>query len=93
MSRWSALGNLWATIREIDAGAIRAEAEQPLHIVAVGHDPALAAIDTLAHQGHNRYPLLSRSLTLLSLRDAARQTDLLRSADMLTLIASSCSYR
>jgi uncharacterized protein (DUF697 family) len=89
MSRWSALGNLWATIREIDAGAIRAEAERSLHIVAVGHDPALAAIDTLAHQGHNRYPLLSRSLTLLSLREAARQTDLLRSADMLILAVDS----
>lgn len=89
MSRWSALGNLWATIREIDAGAIRAEAEQPLHIVAVGHDPALAAIDALVHRGPNRYPLISRSLTLLSLREVTRHTDLLRAADMLILAVDS----
>ncbi len=89
MSRWSALGNLWSTIREIDAGAIRTEAEQPLHIVAVGHDPALAAIDALVHRGPNRYPLISRSLTLLSLREATRHSDLLRSADMLILAVDS----
>ncbi|MGQ9827432.1 MAG: hypothetical protein ACUVSY_10640 [Roseiflexus sp.] len=89
MSRWSALGNLWTTIREIDAGAIRAEAERSLHIVAVGHDPALAAVDALAYRGPNRYPLASRSLTLLSLREASRQTDLLRSADMLILAVDS----
>lgn len=90
MSRWSALGNLWSTLREIDVGAIRNEAEQPLNIVAVGHDAALAAIDTLAHRGPNRYPPAGvTSLTLLSLHDAARFPDRLSAADALILAVDS----
>ncbi len=86
MSRWSALGNLWSTLREIDVNAIRDEAEQPLNIVAVGHDAALTAIDTLAHRGSNRYPPSGvTSLTLLSLHDAARFPDRLSAADALIL--------
>lgn len=86
MSRWSALGNLWSTLREIDVGAIQNEAEHPLSIVAVGHDAALTAIDRLAHRGPNRYPPVgATALTLLSLRDAARFPDRLSAADALIL--------
>ncbi|MDW8232006.1 MAG: hypothetical protein RMJ54_04430 [Roseiflexaceae bacterium] len=90
MSRWSALGDLWSTLREIDIGAIQNEAEQPLSIVAVGHDAALKAIDTLAHRGPNRYVQTGVApLTLLSLYDAARFPDRLSAADALILAVDS----
>lgn len=90
MSRWSALGNLWSTLREIDVGAIRDEAEQPLAIVAVGHDAALTAVDTLMRHGPNRYPPSGvTSLTLLSLHDAVRFPDRLSAADVLILAVDS----
>lgn len=90
MSRWSALGNLWSTLREIDVGAIQNEAEQPLNIVAVGHTAALTAIDRLAHHGPNRYPQTGVTpLTLLSLHDAVRFPDRLSAADTLILAVDS----
>ncbi|GIV98735.1 hypothetical protein [Roseiflexus sp.] len=90
MSRWSALGNLWSTVREIDVNAIRDEAEQPLSIVAVGHDTALAAIDALARRGPNRYPPTGVApLTPLSLRDAARFPERMNAADILILAVDS----
>ncbi|MFQ3632687.1 hypothetical protein [Roseiflexus sp.] len=90
MSRWSALGNLWTTLREIDVGAIRDEAEQPLRVIAIGHDTALTAIDSLAHRGPNRYPPAGAApLTLLTLRDATRSAADLSTADMLILAIDS----
>lgn len=55
MPKWSDLGNLWGTLKEIDVNAIREESERPLRIPCVGHQQALDAVYQLLTDGPQRY--------------------------------------
>ncbi|HWQ12402.1 MAG TPA: hypothetical protein VNL77_06370 [Roseiflexaceae bacterium] len=86
MPRWSDLGGIWTTLRDIDVGAIREEAERPLALACVGHDAALAAISRLLGTSLDRYPAAGASpLMLVPLAEAAARADALRGVDLLLL--------
>jgi uncharacterized protein (DUF697 family) len=86
MPKWNDLGNIWATIREVDVSTIRTEAEQRLMIVCVGHAAAVEQIETLLHQGYQRYPLSASSPFVgLPLEQAGTQADSIRRANLLIL--------
>ncbi len=50
------LGTFWSTLREIDVGVVRDEAERSISIIVVGHPTAAEAAARLLSYGPDRYP-------------------------------------
>lgn len=90
MFKWNDVGGIWSTMREIDVGAIRDEAEQPLFIALVGHPAATAVVAGLLRAAAERYgpvgldPLASYTLPL-----APNAVSELRRADLLVIAVDS----
>jgi uncharacterized protein (DUF697 family) len=61
MPSWGDLGNIWATLREVDVSAIRAEAERDFHIALAGDTPAVDAVERLLTTGAGRFPAAGQS--------------------------------
>lgn len=86
MPKWSDVGGILATIREIDVGAVRDEAEQPIALICIGHERAAREVSRLLHQGPQRYALVGTTpLRTLSLSEATAQAAAIRQATLLIL--------
>lgn len=81
----SDFGSIWKTIKEVDIGAVRGEAEQQATIAIIGQQAALWHVDRLLREGPNRYPLVPEQPYFLPLAEAARYLDYVDSADLLLL--------
>ena len=86
MPKWSDFGNVWTTLRELDANAIRNEAEHPLAIACVGHNSTIDQIDQLMQSGAERYgPAGSNPIELVPLDQTNARAGSLASVDMLII--------
>lgn len=85
MPKWSDFGNIWTTLRDVDVGAVREEAERPLLVAVVGHEAALAEVSRLLTVSEDRYPAAGVSPLLLVPAHEAARADQLRGASLLLL--------
>jgi len=83
--QWSDFGSIWKTIREVDIGAVRAEAEQQFTVAIIGQNAALRHVDRLLREGPNRYPLPPEQPYFLPLAEARKYLDYVKTADLLIL--------
>ena len=83
--QWSDFGSIWKTIREVDVGAIRGEAEQRFTVAIIGQNAALRHVDRLLRDGPNRYPLQPEQPYFLPLAEARKYLDYVKTADLLIL--------
>ena len=83
--QWSDFGSIWKTIREVDIGAVRAEAEQPVTVAVIGQQAALRHADRLLRDGPNRYPLPPDQPYFLPLAEARKYLEYVKTADLLVL--------
>ncbi len=80
--QWSDFGSIWKTIREVDVGAIRAEAEQQSTVAIIGQNAALRHVDRLLREAPNRYPLSPEQPYFLPLAEARKYLEYVKSADL-----------
>lgn len=90
MPKWTDFGNFWATLREVDVSAIRAEADRPVVIACVGHVDALDTVSHLLHAGADRYgPVGIDLLEMVPLAQVAERASALRAATVLVLCVNT----
>ena len=86
MPKWTDFGNFWATLREVDVSAIRAEADRPVVIACVGHVDALDTVSSLLHAGADRYgPVGIEPVEMVPLAQVTERANALRGATMLVV--------
>jgi uncharacterized protein (DUF697 family) len=84
--RWSDFGNVLTTVRELDVGSVRSEADQTIAITCVGHDEAVTEISRLLHRAPQRYPLSGPTpITGVPIEQFGGQLENIRSAQLLIL--------
>ncbi|MBC8163365.1 MAG: hypothetical protein H7Z42_19320 [Roseiflexaceae bacterium] len=86
MAKWTDVGNIWTTLREVDVSVIRAEAERPFSIACVGHVNAIETVNRLLHSGADRYgPTGIDPVELVPLDQVAARAGAIRAATMLII--------
>ena len=86
MPKWTDLGNIWSTLREVDVSVIRNEAEQLFAITCIGHTAALDAVDRLLHTGDDRYGLAGiNPIESIPFEQAANRIAALRTATIVII--------
>ncbi len=84
--KWSDLGNVWNTLRELDVSAVRDEAERALLIACVGHPAACDAVAELLNRGSHRYgPEGGDPLALIPFASVAQHGNDINRAHLLLL--------